>query len=78
MRNVTSWKCNGWVVGCGIGCGYVFELFLALYVVGNNGFRFVSFCQRVLAFCHLHFFSEKITPFSHKVQLSWNHPAELE
>lgn len=61
MRNVTSWKCNGWVVGCGIGCGYVFELFLALYVVGNNGFRFVSFCQRVLAFCHLHFFSEKIT-----------------
>lgn len=60
MRNVTSWKCNGWVVGCGIGCGYVFELFLALYVVGNNGFRFVSF------------------PFSHKVQLSWNHPAELE
>lgn len=46
MQYVTSWKCSGWVVGCGIGCGYVFELFwLCMSVITGS----VSFSSSVLS-----------------------------
>lgn len=60
MQYVTSWKCSGWVVGCGIGCGYVFELFWLCVSVITGSVSFSSLPTRV-SFCFLHSFSERIT-----------------